>query len=67
MLLRTCKCYLCYLLLLMLIDFGGTRRKPFSYQFVTRDFYGPPPYYGVDFEHPEDDFDHEVGMYDGAS
>lgn len=53
----------------MLVDVGGTRSKksPFSYQFVHREFFRqppppPPPYYGFDYdEDPGDTFDNEVG------
>lgn len=56
MLLRTCKCCLCYLVLLVLMDVGGTRRKPYSYQYVHREFYQPEPtpfYYGFEHDYPD--------------
>lgn len=38
------KCYLCCVLVLALVGAGGGRKKPYSYQYVHREFYEPPDY-----------------------
>lgn len=58
---RTWRCYLWCLVVLVLVDVSGTR-KPYSYQYVRRDFSDsqPPVYYRFDQGEPGIDDDGEV-------